>query len=306
MGAGASPDAVLRGRTCVVTGATSGIGQETAVGLARRGARVLLVGRDPARAEAARHDVAARGGADPDRVEVLLADLSRAADVRALAGAILRRTDALHVLVNNAGVVNLRRELTVDGHEATFAVNHLAPFLLTNLLVPRLRESAPARVVNVASEGHRMGSLDWNDLMSEHRYGFPALVSAMRVYGASKLANLLFTAELARRLEGTGVTANAVHPGAVATRLGVSNNGPLGSAVGTLLRPFLRTPAQGAETSLHVATAPELEKTSGRYFASCRERAPSAAARDPEAARRLWRESERLVDLRGDENPWST
>jgi len=306
MGPPSAPGAALDGRTFVVTGATSGIGQETALGLARRGARVLLVGRDPARAEAARRDVVARSGAAPERVEVLLADFARLGDVRALAGQILARADALHGLVNNAGVVNLRRVVTPDGHEATFAVNHLAPFLLTCLLVPRLRDSAPARIVTVSSDAHRFGRLDWDDLMSERRYGFPAMVSAMRVYGASKLANLLFNAELARRLEGSGVTANAVHPGGVATRLGVSNNGPVGSVVGRLVRPLLKTPAQGAETSLHVAADPGLEGRSGRYFADRRERQPSAAARDRDAAARLWRESERLVDLRGDEDPWST
>src|SRR2546426_3794267 len=210
----------LDGRIALVTGATSGIGQETAVGLAARGAQVVLVGRDRARAEAARKDVTERSG--NARVDVLLADLASLEAVRGLAREFCERCPALHLLVNNAGLIVRERTLTVDGYETTLAVNHLAPFLLTHLLRERLLADGSARVVNVASDAHRFvpRGFDFDDPMSEHGFGFPNVVSSMRVYGMSKLANILFTIELARRLEGTRVTANAVHPGGVATRLG--------------------------------------------------------------------------------------
>jgi NAD(P)-dependent dehydrogenase (short-subunit alcohol dehydrogenase family) len=278
----------LAGRSCLVTGATSGIGEQTALGLARAGARVLVVGRSRERGAAAVARIRAQS-ANP-QVELLLADLSSLAELRRLAGQVLASCPALHVLVNNAGLVNLRRETTVDGFEAMFATNHLAYFLLTLLLLPRLRESAPARIVNVASEAHRFGALDLDDLQSERRFG------AMRSYGRTKSANILFTRELARRLEGSGVTANCVHPGAVATRLG-KNNGWLGRAVTALLSPFFLTPAQGARCSLFAATAPQLAATSGRYFVKEREVEPAPAARDPELARRLWERSAALCGL---------
>jgi NAD(P)-dependent dehydrogenase (short-subunit alcohol dehydrogenase family) len=282
----------VEGRTCLVTGATSGIGTETALGLAERGAHVVICGRSAERAEAARADIVRRSG--NRRVDVLLADLSSQAEVRKLAETFLEGHGALHVLVNNAGVVHNRRRTTVDGLEATFAVNHLAYFLLTGLLLERLRRSAPARVVNVASDAHHFGSIDWDDLQAERRYQGPPILSGMRVYGTSKLCNVLFTRELARRLEGTGVTANCVHPGMVATGLG-TNNGVLGNVAMGLARPFAKSPAQGARTTLHVALAPELEGVSGGYFANERPARLSSAARDDEAARRLWDESCRLV-----------
>jgi NAD(P)-dependent dehydrogenase (short-subunit alcohol dehydrogenase family) len=278
----------LDGRTCLVTGATSGIGLETARGLAELGARVVLVGRDPARGEQARQDVARRSG--NERVELLLADLSSLAGVRGLAEAFLAKHDALHVLVNNAGTVELSRRTTVDGFERTFAVNHLAYFLLTNLLLPRLIASAPARIVNVASEAHRFGRLDLADLQSERSY------SAMRVYGTSKLLNILFTVELAERLAGTGVTANCLHPGAVSTRLG-TQNGLLARALTTLLRPFFLSPAQGAANSLFVAAAPELDGVSGSYFVKQRAVPPSRRSRRRGLARRVWARSHQLAGL---------
>jgi NAD(P)-dependent dehydrogenase (short-subunit alcohol dehydrogenase family) len=278
----------LTGKTCVVTGATSGIGEETALGLARLGARVVLVGRSRQRGERSLVRVQAESG--NGAVELRLADLASLAETRRLADELLEACPRLHVLVNNAAVVNLRRSTSVDGFETMFAVNHLAHFLLTNLLLQRLVASAPARIVNVASEAHRFGSLDLDDLQSERRYG------AMRSYGASKLANILFSVELARRLAGSGVSANCLHPGAVATGLG-RNNGALGRVATGLLKPFLRTPAQGAATSLHVATASELEGVTGRYFAKQRETLPSPAARDPLLARRLWEASAELAGL---------
>jgi NAD(P)-dependent dehydrogenase (short-subunit alcohol dehydrogenase family) len=290
----AGPRWTLEGRTCLVTGATSGIGLETAVGLAERGARVVIAGRDVRRAEVARADITRRSG--NRNVDLLIADLSSQAEIRKLADAFVSGYGALHVLVNNAGAVFNQRKLTVDGLEATFAVNHLAYFMLTGLLLDRIRDSAPARIVNVASDAHRFGSIDWDDLQSERRYQGLPVVSGLRVYGTSKLANILFTLELARRLAGSGVTANSVHPGMVATGLG-KNNGALGEIAALLVRPFARTPAQGAATSIHLASAPELAGVSGRYFANARERAPSAAARDAAAARRLWETSARLTGL---------
>jgi NAD(P)-dependent dehydrogenase (short-subunit alcohol dehydrogenase family) len=287
-------EARLAGRTCLVTGATSGLGQETAIGLARLGAHVILVGRSASRGERARAEVGARSG-NP-RVDLLLADLSVQAEVRRLAAEVLERAPRLDVLVNNAGVMNLSRTLTADGLEATFAVNHLAYFLLSNLLLPRLAASAPARIVNVASDAHRFGKLDLGDLQSERAYGGLPVVGAMRVYAMTKLANLLFTDELARRTRGSGVTVNAVHPGFVASRLG-SNNGAVARAVIFLLRPFALSPAQGAETSIHVASAPELEGVTGRYFARSREAEPSGAARDRTLAGKLWDASARLTGL---------
>jgi NAD(P)-dependent dehydrogenase (short-subunit alcohol dehydrogenase family) len=274
----------MHSRTCLITGATSGIGRATALALGGMGAELVLLCRDRARGE---ETAAAARAAGAPAVELLIADLGVQAEVRRAAAEFLAGGRPLHVLINNAGVVNLQRTLTADGLEATFAVNHLAYFLLTTLLLDRLRASAPARIVNVSSEAHRFGPLDFDDLQNERRY------RTMKVYGQSKLANILFTAELARRLEGSGVTVNSLHPGAVATRLG-TNNGAWARALIRLLRPFFRTPDDGAATSIHLATAPELAGVSGRYFANRREKTPSAAARDPDAARRLWEVSERL------------
>jgi len=282
----------LEGRTVLVTGATNGIGRVAASAFARMGATLFVVGRDPSRTEATRAEIARETpGAS---VRVLLADLSRQSDIRRAAAEFLATGEPLQVLLNNAGVVELHRSETADGIETTFAVNHLGYFLLTNLLLERLRASAPARIVNVASEAHRMGGpLDFDDLGSAKRY------SAMGVYGRSKLANLLFTRELARRLAGTGVTVNAVHPGAVRTGLGLNNDAPFLKLLVRLVQPFFRSPERGARTSIWACTAPELEGVSGRYFSDCREKEPSAAARDDAAARRLWDASAKLAGLAG-------
>jgi NAD(P)-dependent dehydrogenase (short-subunit alcohol dehydrogenase family) len=277
----------MEGRTCLVTGATSGIGEATAIGLARLGARVILVGRDRQRGQTSRAHVREQSG--NDAIDLLLADLESPTDIEALALQVLDRYPVLHVLVNNAGVVNLRREVTPAGLERTFAVNHLAYFQLTNLLLERLRASAPARIVNVASHGHRFGSVDLDDLQTERRkYRW------MRVYGASKLANILFTNELARRLDGTGVTVNCLHPGAVATSLG-KNNGRLGRIILPLLKPFFLSPEDGAKTSVHLASSPDVEGVSGRYFVKCREVASSPESCDAALARGLWDASVRLT-----------
>jgi NAD(P)-dependent dehydrogenase (short-subunit alcohol dehydrogenase family) len=280
----------MRGKTCVVTGASNGIGKAAAVALGRMGAELVLICRDRARGEAAVAEVAAAsGGRRPD---LLLADLASQAEIRRLAAECLASGRPIHVLLNNAGVINLRREVTADGLEATFALNHLGYFLLTHLLLDRIRASAPARIVNVASDAHRFarGGLDFDDLQSEKGY------SSMAVYGRSKLANILFTRELARRLEGSGVTVNAVHPGAVATGF-ASNNGWLAKTVMWLGSPFLRTPEKGAETSIYCCTAPELARVTGRYFANSREARPNRFATDDAAASRLFEVSAKLVGV---------
>jgi NAD(P)-dependent dehydrogenase (short-subunit alcohol dehydrogenase family) len=222
---------------------------------------------------------------------VYRAVLASQREVRALAAELLARYPAIHVLVNNAGVVNLRHATTVDGIETVFAVNHLAYFLLTALLLDRLKASGPARVVNVASEAHRFArTIDFDDLGHERRY------RGMRVYGHSKLANILFTYELARRLAGTSVSANCVHPGGVATGLG-RNNGRIAVVLTALLRPLLRTPEQGAATSIWVATSPAVDGLTGRYFKNCREARSSVVTYDVALARRLWDVSARMTGV---------
>jgi NAD(P)-dependent dehydrogenase (short-subunit alcohol dehydrogenase family) len=279
--------AALDGKVGVVTGATSGIGQETAIALAGMGMRLALVCRDLGRGEATIAAIRERtGNAD---VTLHRADLSLQADIRRVADELLAQCPRIDLLVNNAGIVNLRRETTPDGIESVFATNHLAYFLLTLLLMPRLRESAPSRIVNVASDAHRIGRIDFDDLGSERRY------KAMRVYGTSKLANILFTYELARRLAGSGVTVNCVHPGAVATRLG-QNNGRVATLLTKVLAGFFRTPAQGAATSIRVATDPALAAVTGAYFANGKQKRSSRASLDEAVARRLWEVSAELTN----------
>jgi NAD(P)-dependent dehydrogenase (short-subunit alcohol dehydrogenase family) len=289
-GADMSDERELSGRTCVVTGFTQGIGKETAIGLAKSGARLVLVARDAARAEAAAADVRAAGAASGATVEVMLADLSSQASIRALAADFLARHDRIDVLVNNAGGINTSRKLTVDGLEMTFAVNHLAYFLLTNLLVGALEKAAPARIINVASSAHQGGRIDFDDLQAERGY------AGFRAYGQSKLANILFTRELARRLDGKRVTANALHPGVVRTGFGKGDGGFLAAAV-KIAGVFFISPAQGAATTLYLASSPDVAGVTGRYFAKCREKTPSRRAQDDETARKLWEVSAKLVGL---------
>jgi len=276
----------LSGKTCVVTGASSGIGKAAAAALATMGARVVLVCRDAGRGEAARVEIAQRAASDS--VDLLVADLSSQAEVRRLAGEIRGRYERIDVLLNNAGAVNVRRTTTVDGIETTLAVNHLAYFLLTDELLGVLRESAPSRVVNVSSAAHVRARLDFDDLQGEGRYG------GMRAYGQSKLANVLFTFELARRLAGTRVTANCLHPGVVATGFGHNTPGAFNVLL-TLIRPFLLDAERGAETSIYVAASPEVAGVTGEYFAKCRPARTSPVARDEAVAERLWQVSEELT-----------
>jgi NAD(P)-dependent dehydrogenase (short-subunit alcohol dehydrogenase family) len=291
-------DLSMQGRTCLITGASSGIGQATAAALATRGAHVVMAGRDPARTEAARRDVVERSGSD--RVEVVLADLASLADVRKLAGEVRSRFEHLHVLINNAGVVTAERQLTTDGFETMFGVNHLAHYLLTLELLPLLKASAPARIVVVASDAHKFARFDLDDLQSEHGFGFPAVARSMRVYGGSKLANLLFAQALSRRLQGSGLSVNSVHPGAVATNMGENNPGKWYSALPRLLKVFFASPEKGATATLHAATGAEFADTSGAYIVGEKVVTPAANARDTEAAERLWQRSAELVGHSGD------
>ena len=268
------------GKVVLVTGATSGIGRQTAIQMARRGATVIVHGRKPERVAAAMDDVRA---AAPPGTPVLsaVADLSSQRQVRELAAQVLQLAPRLDVLINNAGVIVHRRHLTEDGLEHTFAVDHLAAFLLTDLLLGRLVESAPARVITVSSTVHQSGVLDFDDLQGERRFRGGA------AYAAAKLANVLFAFELAERLLGKGVTSNCLHPGAVNTRLLLHG----------WLVPFGAPPSVGARTSVYLAGAPELEGVSGAYFHGRRRRTPSAAAYDTEVRRTLWDESARLTGL---------
>ena len=281
----------LTGKTAVVTGATSGLGLETAVALARGGARVVLVSRNPAKTAAALADIRRRSGVDPDAVEFVLCDLSSQASIRQLAATVLARYPRLDILVNNAGTVSVERKLTVDGIELTFAVNHLGYYLLTRLLRERIVASAPARIVNVASHLHYKGTLDFDDL------GFARGYHILRAYARSKLGNVLFTCELAKRLGGTGVTANALHPGNVATNIW--------SGAPSWSQPFLAiakkllmiSPEEGAREITYLAASPEVEGRTGLYFENNRPRLPSQLSRKDGLAARLWAESARLVHL---------
>jgi NAD(P)-dependent dehydrogenase (short-subunit alcohol dehydrogenase family) len=285
----------LDGKTCVVTGATSGIGLATAEALARLGARLVLAGRDRGKGEAAAaHLRALNPGCD---VVVLYADLARREDARRLAAEVRATAPRIDVLVNNAGAIFNRRDVTEDGLERTFALNHMAYFVVTLLLCDRLVASAPARVVNVASNAHRSAVLDFDDLQMARRY------DGWTAYRRSKLCNILFTRALARRLAGTGVTANALHPGFVASRFGDNNGGMFRLALSLGKRLVAIPNAKGAETPVYLAAAPEPAEVSGLYFGRCRAEAPSATAQDDGAAERLWQESIRLAGWTRDTAP---
>ena len=277
----------IEGKLCVITGATSGIGLITAERLARQGARLVLVGRDPARGEAALARIKAR--APRAEASIHYADLSRLDGLRTLAAG-LNALSRIDVLINNAGAMFWRRQVTADGLERTFALNHMAYFVLTALLRDKLA-SAPARIVNVASDAHRGAKLDFGDLQSAHGY------SGMRAYSRSKLCNILFTRELARRLSGTGVTANCLHPGFVNSRFGDNNPGLVGFGTRIAKQIFAISPERGAETTVYLASSPDLEGKSGGYYEKCALTTPSREAQDDATARRLWDESARIAGL---------
>ena len=278
-----------RGKHVLITGASSGIGQAAAHALAADGATLTLLCRSRERGEQTARHIAQETGSAP--ADILPADFNSLASVRAAAQSYLDSGKPLHVLLNNAGVINTQRRETEDGFEQTFAVNHLAPFLLTGLLLPRLREQAGARVVSVASDAHKMcRGMDFDDLQSEGKY------STFNVYGRSKLANILFTRELASRLPPAEVLVNCLHPGAVATGMGTNNDGLLGKLLPVLLRPFFRTPEKGADTAVFLCRDPSVN-TSGGYYYNRREIQPKPWAQNKEDAQRLWQHSETLTNF---------
>jgi len=282
----------MHGRVVLVTGGNAGIGKETAVGLAAKGATVAITARDATRGAAALKEIRERTQRSDDGLAVMALDLASFASIRAFAADFLDRYDRLDVLINNAGLVLQRRQETVEGFEMTFGVNHLGHFLLADLLLDRIRASAPARIVNVSSHAHKGArhGLDFDDLQSTRHYrGFA-------VYSKTKLANILFTRELARRLDGTGVTANALHPGFVASRFGRDGDtGRLGDLAMVFIRPFAINSAQGARTSIYLASSPDVDGITGQYWYKCALSTPSRAAQDDDAAHRLWAVSEQLI-----------
>ena len=276
-------------KVIVITGATSGIGRAAAIELARRGATLVLVARHRGRAADTEREIRERAGGKA--VTTVFADLSSLSEVRRAAAEILEHSGRIDVLLNNAAVVQRSRIITVDGFESTFATNHLSYYLLTRLLLDRLRQSQPARIVNVASQAHRWSTLDFNDLQNERRRYW-----MFGTYGQSKLANLMFTYELSRRLEGSGVTVNAMHPGMVGTHLG-QDEGIFSRTIGSMARLCLRTPERGADTAVWLASSPEAAGVSGKYFFDRRLLRSNAFSYDVEAQRRLWEVSARMVDL---------
>jgi NAD(P)-dependent dehydrogenase (short-subunit alcohol dehydrogenase family) len=280
----------MQGKVCLVTGANSGIGKATAQGLAQMGATIVMVCRDQTKGEKAQNEIKAKSG--NAAVDLLLADLSSQESIRQLVEKFQRHYEQLHVLINNAGSVHLSRRETVDGLEMTFAVNYLAPFLLTNLLLDKLKASAPSRIVNVSSESHQSGYMKMDDLQLETNYRF------MRAYGQSKLALVLFTYELARKLQGTGVTANCLHPGFVATNIGQSGIGYVGRSIVKLIFTSLGlSPEEGAKTSIYLASSPDVEGVTGKYFVKSIPIRSASISYDESLQRQLWDESAKLVNL---------
>jgi len=282
------PDRNMQGRICMVTGATSGIGLVTAQSLAQQGATVIVVGRNPEKGAKTLAQI--RQATGNAAVEFMLADLSAQEQVRALAGQFERRYPRLDVLVNNAGAFFMGRQLSADGIEMTFALNHLAVFLLTNLLIEPLKASSAARIVNVSSDMHKGAAIRFDDLEGKSRY------SGMRAYGQAKLAVVLFSYELARRLAGTAVTVNALHPGFVATNL-MTNSGGVVKLLAPLIKLMAVSPEEGAQTSIYLASAPEVEGVTGRYFVGKRAVRSSDASYDETVADRLWKISAEMTGL---------
>ena len=276
----------MQGKVCLITGGTNGIGKSTAQALAGMGATVVITGRNAAKTARVVAEIRAASGSQ--NVDSLLADLSSQLEVRRLAGEFRQKYQRLHVLVNNAGAAFMQRQLSVDGIEMTFALNHLAPFLLTDLLLDTLKASAPARIINVSSGAHTSGKIEFDNLQGERTYGFGT-------YPNAKLATILYTVELARRLEGTGVTVNALHPGLTATGFG-KNNGRVMSALVSLFAPLvMRSPAKGAETSIYLSTSSSVEGVTGKYFYDSQIAAAAPQSNDAAVARKLWDVSTRMV-----------
>ena len=279
----------MHGKICLVTGATNGIGKAAAQALAQMGATVVIVGRSALKTAQLVEEIRAASG--NQNVDSLLADLSSQQDVRRLADEFMSKYEHLHVLLNNAGGTFMTRQISVDGIEMTFALNHLAYFLLTNLLLERMKASAPARIINVSSDAHSGGKIEFDNLQGERSY------SGIGPYGNSKLANILFTIELAHRLEGTGVTVNALHPGLTSTGFGKNNPGIIMKIMGVIIPLIARSPEKGAETSIYLATSPEVQNITGKYFVNRKITQPAPQAADRDVARKLWDVSAEMVHL---------
>jgi NAD(P)-dependent dehydrogenase (short-subunit alcohol dehydrogenase family) len=277
------------GKICLVTGGTNGIGKATAQALAQMDATVVIVGRDVQKAAQVSKEI--REASGNQNVDWLLADLSSQQDIRQLATEFKSKYSQLHVLINNAGGTFMTRQLSVDGIEMTFALNHLAYYLLTNLLLDTIKASAPARIVNVSSDAHSGGKIEFDNLQGERSY------SGIGPYGNSKLANILFTTELARRLEGTGVTVNVLHPGLVSTGFGKNNPGLLMKIMGVIIPLIARSPEKGAATSIYLVSSPVVQNITGKYFVDCKVTQPAPQASDMVVARRLWDVSAEMVHL---------
>ncbi len=279
----------MSGRICMITGTTSGIGKATALGLAKMGATVVMVSRDEARGRAARNDI--KKITANESIDLIVADLSSQESIHNLSEDFRDKFQNLHVLINNAGLTAEHQTLSVDGIDKLFAVNYLAPFLLTNLLLDLLKASAPARVVNVSSGAHSFGRINFDDLQGKKR-------SAMRAYGDTKLALQLFTNELARKLEGTGVTVNALHPGVVATNINSRDSSPFMLRLfWKILKPLMSSPEEGAQTSIYLASSPEVDGVSGKYFVKKKEKKSSKESYDESISQRLWQVSAGLTKV---------
>jgi NAD(P)-dependent dehydrogenase (short-subunit alcohol dehydrogenase family) len=278
----------MKGRICLVTGANSGIGKATALELAKMGATVVMVARNSQKGQDALAEIRKETG--NDSLDLLIADLSSLESVKLLATQFIAKYPKLHVLVNNAGLFNQRRRVTTDGYESTFGINYLAPYLLTNLLLDRLEASAPSRIVNVSSVGHYGGHIDFENINLDKHY------SGWTAYRQSKLALVLFTRELAKRLQGTRVTVNSVHPGTVATNIWSRPMGPAGFIM-SVPKLFMRSPTKGAETVVYLASSPAVENTSGEYWDDLKIKESSAESYDDNVAKKLWNVSEQLTHL---------
>lgn len=276
----------MAGKICLITGGSDGIGKVAALELAKQGARVVLICRNPQKGKAVVEEIKEKS--QNPKVDLLIADLSLQREVRRVAKEFLEKYDALHVLLNNAGALFLKREVTEEGLELSFALNHMAYFTLTDLLLDTLKKSAPARIINVSSEAHRVGKIDFDDLQGERGY------KGFRAYAASKLANIMFTYTLAEKLSGTGVTVNCLHPGTVGSAFGLNNGGVFGF-LAKLARPLMLTSEKGAETSIYLASSHEVEGVSGKYFAKKAPRRSSKASYNKEVAQKLWEVSEKIA-----------